>query len=88
MTLNAILHSSRAFIYLYNQAGHGRLIPIKDGAEVKLVGYNPSTPGSYSVFDPDMLTSTAHCFEDSLQIDFASNSPVLDSDGVTYNGAF
>ena len=69
------------------QAGYGRLIPIRDGAEVKLIGYNHASPGSYSVFDPDTLTSTTHAFADALRIDFASNSPVLDSDGVTFNGA-
>ena len=69
------------------QAGHGRLIPIRDGADVKLIGYKNASPGSYSVFDPDTLTSTTHAFADALRIDFASNSPVLDADGVTFNGA-
>ena len=55
-----------------------------DGAGVKLIGFNPSSPGVYSEFDRDTLTSTAHSFVDTLKIDYASNSPVLDSDGVTY----
>ena len=38
------------------QAGYGRLIPVKDGANVKLIGYSPSAPGTYSIFDPEKLT--------------------------------
>ena len=53
---------------------------------MKLIAYNPSAPGTYSVFDPEMLTSTSHTFNDKLRIDVASYSPVLDADGVTYNG--
>jgi len=68
------------------QARHGRLIPVRDASGVMLIGYNASSPKSCSVFDPETLTYTAHSFSDSLQIDYASNSPVLDSDGVTYNG--
>ena len=71
----------------FEQAGYGRLIPIRDGAGVKLIGYNASAPGAYSVFDPKTLASTAYHFKDNLKIDFASNSPVLDPDGVTFNGA-
>ena len=71
----------------FEQAGYGRLIPIRDGAGVKLIGYNPSAPGAYSVFDPNTLESTqAQPFKDSLKIDYASNSPTLDSDGVSYHG--
>ena len=44
------------------------------------------SPAARSVFDPDTLTSSAYPFDDSLKIDYASNSPVLDSDGITYNG--
>ena len=70
------------------QAWHGRLIPVQDGSGgVTLVGYNAASPKSCSIFDPDTLASSAHIFNDSLQIDYATNSPVLDSDGVTYNGA-
>ena len=121
------------------QAGYGRIVPVQDGAHVKLIGYNPSSPGSYrqanpianlianlnanlivnmsraciepvgrafinpksrsranapglplpthSEFDPETLMSTAHTFDDSLKIDYASNFAVLDADGVTYNGA-
>ena len=61
---------------------------MRDGADVRLVGYNPSSPGTYSVFHPETLTSSAHTFDDDLKIDYASNSPVLDSDGVSYNGAY
>ena len=68
------------------QAGYGHLIPIRDGVDVRLIGYNASSPGSYSLYDPDTLAWSARAFSDSLQIDYASNSPVLDSDGVTYNG--
>ena len=69
------------------QAGYGRLIPIRDGTGVRLIGYNPSSPGAYSEFDPNTLESTkARPFNDSLKIDYASNSPVLDSDGVSYHG--
>ena len=53
---------------------------------MKLIGYNPSAPGTYSIFDPETLTSTAHAFVDTLKIDFASNFMVLDPDGATYNG--
>ena len=53
---------------------------------MKLIAYTPSAPGTYSVFDPEMLTSTSHTFNDKLRIDVASYSPVLDADGVTYNG--
>ena len=60
---------------------------MRDGAHVKLIGYNPSSPGAYSVFDPETLTSTARTFDDGLKIDYASNFAVLDADGVTYNGA-
>ena len=59
---------------------------MRDGEGVKLIGYNPSSPGAYSIFDRETLTSTAHTFKDDLKIDYASNSPVLDSDGVTHNG--
>jgi len=73
----------------FEQAGHGRLVPIRDGADVKMIAYNPSAPGVYSVFDPDTLTSISSAlpFNDALKIDYASNSPVLDADGVSYNGA-
>ena len=54
---------------------------------MRLIGYNPSSPGAYSIFDRETLTSTAHTFMDDLKIDYASNSPVLDSNGSTYNGA-
>ena len=54
---------------------------------MKLIGYSPSSPGTYSIFDPETLTSTAHTFADALKIDYASNFVVLDPDGSTYTGA-
>ena len=53
---------------------------------MKLIGYSPSAPGTYSIFDRGTLTSTAHAFVDTLKIDYASNFVVLDPDGATYNG--
>ena len=53
---------------------------------MKLIGYSPSAPGTYSIFDRETLTSTAHSFVDTLKIDYSSNFVVLDPDGATYNG--
>lgn len=53
-----------------------------------LIAYNASSPGAYSVFDPVTLVSSARTFNDGLKIDYSSNSPVLDYDGVSYNSAF
>ena len=64
----------------------GELIPIGSNPPM-VIGYNAAAPGVYNAFDPTTLMCREHCFADSLKIDFASPSPMLDTDGVTRLGA-
>ena len=49
------------------------------------MSFNPSSPGVYAVFDPDTLTSIERPFTDDLKLDYASLTPTLDPDGVSFN---
>ena len=71
---------------LFEQAGSARLIPIGPQSDV-IISFNPAAPGNYCVFDRATLLTTEHAFLDDLKLDFATMTPTLDPDGVSYNCA-
>ena len=62
----------------------GQPFPIGSSLPI-VIGYNAAAPGVYYVFD-HLGCGVEYNFTDALQIDFASPSPLLDTDGVTRIG--